>query len=429
MNKRSIYTLGLMMCLMLNVAAQERLSLSGAIQKALLNNYDILVQQKDQEIAKLNNHWGTAGRYPSINFSVNSNNKYDFNEQDNYAQNILLAGVGMNWTLFNGFKVKITKQRLNELENLSNGRMEVLVEGTIQSLMLAYYNTLLQKEKLEVLKQIAQLSNDRFEYETLRKELGNSVSYEVLQAQNAYLADQSDVLLQEAAFKSAMRELAYLLGDDEDRLYELTDPFEFLIPEYVLGDLKDKLLANNATLQNQYLGQSLLKKDIELSKAAFYPSLTLNAGGQANNTHMNYATDPTVDRFSSNVYGNLALSFTLFNGGIKKRALQVAHLNEEAGKIEIDQMKHDLSNQLSRLFDYFSARKEMLKLANEQMKYAEINLKVSEEKLKAGTINSFNYRDVQLIYQNAAIGRLNAIYNLIDVNTSLLRITGGIVGE
>ena len=58
-----------------------------------------------------------------------------------------------------------------------------------------------------------------------------------------------------------------------------------------------------------------------------------------------------------------------------------------------------------------------------------LNQQISEEKFRAGTINSFNYRDVQLIYLNASIDRLQAIYDLIDTDTELTRITGGIITE
>ena len=40
-------------------------------------------------------------------------------------------------------------------------------------------------------------------------------------------------------------------------------------------------------------------------------------------------------------------------------------------------------------------------------------------------INSFNYRDIQLIYLNVSYQRLQAVYNLIGSKAGLTRITGG----
>jgi outer membrane protein TolC len=56
-------------------------------------------------------------------------------------------------------------------------------------------------------------------------------------------------------------------------------------------------------------------------------------------------------------------------------------------------------------------------------------MEIATNKFKAGAINSFNYRDIQLIYANAALRRLRAVYNLIDSNTRLTRITGGFLKE
>ena len=44
-------------------------------------------------------------------------------------------------------------------------------------------------------------------------------------------------------------------------------------------------------------------------------------------------------------------------------------------------------------------------------------------------INSFNYRDVQLLFLNAAFGKLQATYDLIDTHSELMRLTGSIISE
>ena len=92
-------------------------------------------------------------------------------------------------------------------------------------------------------------------------------------------------------------------------------------------------------------------------------------------------------------------------------------------------MKHRLSNELAKLLDLYNVRKDLFNVAEENLETARLNMQISEDKFRAGTINSFNYRDVQLIYLNASLGRLQAIYNLIDADTALARITGGIVSE
>ncbi|HKK81518.1 MAG TPA: TolC family protein [Prolixibacteraceae bacterium] len=407
---------------------QQQLPVFEAIQKALRNNYDIQLQAKDREVATIRNNWGTAGRYPSFSFSASSNNKADFNETDDFNQFQLVGGVSLNWTLFNGFKVNITKSRLEDLEELSEGNTAILIEQTVQSVIMAYNSVLLEQKKLDVYTENVQLSNDRLEYEKMRKDLGNAVSYEVLQAQNSYLADKSQAMLQKANVKAAMRELVYLMGE-ENILYELTDDIEADTVSYNNEELLSVMLNRNKNLQNQYVAISLAEKETNLAKANYYPTISLNAGGQVVDMNQNYNNGQDRSSLSSNVYGNLSLSYSIFNGGVRKRAVQIAKIEEEAAYIEQDEMELSLTNQLYQLLDFYEARKSMLKLADERLEVAQLNLDISSQKLKAGTINSFNYRDVQLTYQNAANAYFDALYNLIDVQTSILRLTGQMVNE
>ncbi|MDX1285633.1 MAG: TolC family protein, partial [Draconibacterium sp.] len=122
------------------VQAQQPLSLSDAIGKALENNYDIRIVKENQRIAEIRNNWGTAGRYPYINLTMGDDNSFNLNENENFVTNRFSAGASVSWTLFDGLSVKINKQRFEELEQLSKQNTAIIVEGTIQSVILAYYD-------------------------------------------------------------------------------------------------------------------------------------------------------------------------------------------------------------------------------------------------------------------------------------------------
>ena len=92
-------------------------------------------------------------------------------------------------------------------------------------------------------------------------------------------------------------------------------------------------------------------------------------------------------------------------------------------------MEHSLINVLYNQYDLYNVRRTLLNVASENLDAAELNLKLAGEKFKPGSIHSFNYRDIQLIYLNAAFQRLRAVYNLIDSNTNLTRLIGGFVDE
>ncbi len=410
-------------------AQPEDLILTSALEKALENNYGIVISRSDAEIASINNSWGTAGRYPTIGFDASSSNSYNINSSDNYLSNRVTAGVGLRWTIFNGFRVNLTKGKLDQLETLAEGRSAVVIENTIQDVILAYYQVLLNQERLSVLEKVMSLSGDRYEYEKIRHELGGTVTYEVLQAQNVYLEDKANYMNQEVICRNAVRNLNFLLGEEATAMWSFPEPFLASMEEYQLEDLLEKMLANNNTLQNQYINLLLQQNEVKLAKSSLFPSVTLSAGADESFSRMQYEGGDPSTSSSLTPYGNVSLSFDIYDGGNRKSAIEVAKINEEITQVETDEMVHGLTNQLMNVFDYFEVRKALLDVAEESLEAAEMNLQIAEEKYKTGAINSFNYRDIQLIYLNSAFRRLQAIYDLIDSHTNLTRLTGGFLEE
>ncbi len=410
-------------------AAQQPLTLTDAISKALENNYGIVMIKESQRIAEIRNNWGNAGRYPYINLSLGDDNSYNINNTENFANNRFSAGASLSWTLFDGFSVRINKQRFEELEQLSKQNTAIMVEGTIQSVILAYFDVLLQKEKLKNWDEIMQLSQDRFNQAEQRKAFGTYVTYDVLQAKNAYLTDRSGYLTQEVNYKNSLRDLNFLMADETGAEYNLTDSFQAIPVDYVLADLQAQMIENNKSLQNQYVNQRLLENAVAGAKSNFYPTIDFRGGVTGTANRNNFEERGESWGNSANFYGNFTLSYNLYSGGNRKRAMDIAKIEEAIGLVEMEEMKHDLNNTLLNLYEFYVLRQELLTLAFENLEAAKLNLKLSKERFEAGTINSFNYRDVQISYITIAQRQLEAVYNFINAQTALLRMTGTIIQE
>lgn len=421
-----------------NAQEPQPLTLDDAILLGLKNNFDILIAKEQLNIASLNNNPGTVGRWPSFEIGVNSLNRFGNNLvflpgqqglgfSDQFV-NTMSPYLEMRWLLFDGFSVTMNKQKLELLEEFSYGFSTIVIETTIQSIILGYYFTLLELERLEVLEEIKKLSGDRYTYEMLRKDLGTSVTFDVLQAKNSYFSDSTNYLLQELNVKNAFLRLNLLLGEPPSSKFVLVDSFQVVMQEYDLNDMMDKMASSNRNLKNQYVNQEILKKDINIAKSDLWPSLSMAAGSDLSQTWVNYEKHQP-NTYLYNFYGNFALSFNLFNGGNTRRAIQEARINEKIGNLEIAQLTQTLENQLVNQYELYDIRRQLLDVADVNLESARLNLEIATEKYRNGTINVFNFRDVQLIFLNASANKLNAIYNLIETETELLRLTGGIITE
>jgi outer membrane protein len=447
--------------------AQKPLSLARAIELGLQNNFDVQIQKLEIEIAEGNNTLGMAGALPSVNLISNQNNNITYRQPANPfavpGQNIsdnLTGQLDIQFILFDGFFVRVSKRRLEQLEELSYGNATLVIEGTIQSIILGYYLALMERERTGLRKRVMDFSRERYAYVKLRKELGGAITFDVLQAQNDYLTDSTNYLLQELTFKNTIRNLNLILNEDISKTYVLTDSLEFADEVYRIDDLRQKMTATNTNLRNQYMNQELLRLSTRLAMADRYPTLTLNVGvnGSLDKLNANFGSRigppqtigyvngdenvpvisnlpgvvqvrQTNEGHSYGAYGNFALRYNLFNGGQIKRNIENAQVRERMAQLSTDQLKLSLENDLLVTHDDYNLRRQLVEIANIKMQAAELNLDLANERYKNGALSAIDIRIVQEAYQNAALENFLAIYNVLASKTDLVRLTGGLVDQ
>lgn len=427
-------SIAIIICLLPALVAGQgdrELSLQNAIDSALQNNYGIIIQQISTEIAEEQNNWGSAGALPNISFVGAGSEGFSFNELDRAETTNLNASVDLSWTVFRGFSARISKEKLEELEHLSEGNLNIIVENTLISVMSTYYQALLNLEYIRIAKELTGLSEDRYRYEEEKTGLGASTTYNLLQAKNAFLEDQSTLLSAEATHRASIRQLNYLMGVDLDQEFELTEAFEATQEEFGLGSLEERMLSSNFTLQNQYLNLKMAELDVRQAKSGYYPTLSVGASGGYSSSETDYDvyTDMNSSMSAWNTTLSASLSYTIYNGGLRKQGLQVASLQEEITTVQTEDMKLELRMNLRQELDFYQVRQKKLSLASENLDAARMNMDLSRERYQNGTINSFNYRDVQQIYLNASVQYQNAIFGVIESHNAILRLTGGIVDQ
>ncbi|MBT28427.1 MAG: transporter [Thalassobius sp.] len=442
------YTLLSLFILILNLQsqAQETLSLSDAIQIGLANNYDIRIEKKTVEIAQNNNNWGEAGRFPTLDFQLQNNNNWrDVKNPASFLQGVTKTNninpvISLNWTLFDGFRANITKTRLEMLQSESEGNAEIIIQNTIQSIILGYYTAVYEKERIKVLNTTLGVSRDRYEYILLKKELGSAVTTEVLLEEGNYLTDSLNLINQANVYRNAVRDLNILLGiETVNKDYMFSDSLEFNAVSYEYDALYTKMVDGNADLKKEFITQAILKEDYRLAKADLYPTVDLGASYSFDKSRQDLSgssllesrpdTEPISTARTTNTGINFTLTYNLFNGGKIKRAIKNAQTNYDIGQLRTEDLKRSLSRDLVAEYDLYNNRLELKGIAERRKESAELNLSLSEEQFKTGTISSFDFRDVQINYLNYSLEDLQATYNLIESNISLLRLTGGIMDE
>ncbi len=418
-----------------SVFSQENLSLSNAIQVALKQNFDILLTQKNIEINTIQNTWGQAGRYPTVTMNVKQGNAISdqSNNPTSFIQALLMSnsiegGANVNWTLFNGFRVQANKEKLEQLQLKSEGLAALVVENTIQGIILNYYSSKLQQEKLNLLKNVLNLSRDKWKYQKSKQEFGLALNFDILQYESAYYADSTNLLLQDLAYRNSIRNLNLLMAVPETTQWNLSDELQVPNETYDFMDLRNKMLSNNQNLKNEMVNIEILDRDITMAKSTMYPVVGFNMGATGNTSSFKLGENRLTGT-NLNYYANFTLNFTLYDGGKVKRGIQALEIQNQVNTITIDQMKSRLAQELMAHYDLYTTRLTILDLAKESFKLTEKNLNTTQLKENSGFINSFVFREIEMAYLRAGLSMYEITFQIIESKTNITRLIGGLLEE
>ena len=415
--------------------SQRDLSASEAVFIALENNYQILVSEKQHEINQKNNKWTEAGLFPTVTLSAAQNNTIQDNTNNpfTFTPGIILSQsiaptLAANWNLFSGFQVKISKERLSQLEEQSANNAFAVIESTIQDVLKAYYTAQLQDDRKKLFKLILNLSRERFAYYELKEKYSSSNSLELMQFKNQYFTDSINFLMQEISHVNAMRNLGLLINDSTltEGSFSLTDKIDVAITSVDFAGAEEAMLADNRNLKNQYIALELQQTNTAFQRSFLYPTLSFQAGVSPSWSNIREIKNDAFEAETQSLvyYGNLNLKYTLFNNWKNKRAVEVSKIQEEIAELNVESMKQTLSTTLKNLIDLYNLRLQLVSISQENMVYAEKALELAQQRFNLGSINSIDLASFQNIYQNTMIQHYENLFNKLDTYLEIYKMTG-----
>lgn len=427
--------------------SQETLTLEEAIEKGLANSFLLKSAEEGVAIAQNQNNWAEAGKLPNVNATLGFNNSFLFQEnpasvllEQTNLNNSLNPGINLSWMLYNGKRIQFTKEQLQQLEYQSNLSAQAMVETLVQQISLAYYQTILQQKQLAVFEKVLGLSKDRIRYEQAKQEFGQSVTFDLLQTQDAYLSDSANFVLQLNNLETAHRNLNLSMQEkDLSKRYVLIDTMEVTTEVYDFAQLEDDLLAQNNDLQLQRLARELAQINTRIQEANRKPMVSLGSGLSYNASLANgeqkfsFSPEPqTINGARANAFNafiNISASYPIYDGGIRKRAVENAVKQELIAQYATENLKQQLQSQLANTLAGYNTQKQQVDLAVNRMDKAAQNLAIAAERFRGGLISSFDYRTIQLNFVNAGQNLAIARFNLKSTEIELQRLTGRIAPQ
>ncbi|MCB0299443.1 MAG: TolC family protein, partial [Calditrichaeota bacterium] len=281
----------------------------------------------------------------------------------------------------------------------------------------------------QVQQQALEVSRQRLEKETVRREVGGSSSTDLLNAQVSFNSDRSNFINQELAVLTARQNLNLQLA--QDPATEITVSDEMIIPD--LGMNFDALFElaeqrNSALLAADY-SRRAAAAGVGTANSAFLPRVNLNASyGYTDRTTKNEVTNqfrpPETNTTSKDGAVSLGLSWNLFNGFRDNITRQNAKIEEKISRLQLENTRIQLNGSLREKYETFRKQMELLALEQENVQAARQNLQLQQERLQLGSVSSLEFRDAQINLIRAETALITARFRARITRLEIDQFTG-----
>ncbi|MCF2876353.1 MULTISPECIES: TolC family protein [unclassified Tenacibaculum] len=423
-------------CLFTSISfyGQEVLSKEKAVEITLANNYDIKVTKNNVETAKNNKSIYNSGYLPTVTGNAGAN--YSKNDTDLEFQNGTTnsvtgaesksynASVGLNYTIFNGFNRQNTFKRLKENYNLTELQARQVMENTLTTLFLAYYevgrlteNEKTQKETLEISKKRLERAKYNFDY-------GQNTKLEVLNAEVDVNNDSITYIDLKRQLSNAKRDLNVVLGRSVNTPVKVDTDVTYAI-DLNLIDILQKAKTNNATILQAKKNIELRQLDVKINRAGWMPNVSLTssyAWNKSNNDATN-AFSP-ISNTQTGVNAGLSLSWNIFDGGRTKTNVANAKIALETQEIQKQQQEEQLERDVNNAWETYQNALFSLQAQEKNVTTNKHNFERTNERYKLGQITSIDFRQAQINLINAELSVSRAKYTAKNAELQLLQLAG-----
>lgn len=410
--------------------------LKRCIEAGLQKNYDIRIMRNNQEISDNNLTVGNAGYLPSVDLttgysgSVNNTTQNLANGEKNKNSDIhnqlLNAGVNLNWTVFDGFNIQTNHQRLKELQKMGELNTRLTIENFVSGLTSEYYNYIQQNIRLKNLKSAVKLSKERLRIVEARYEIGAGSRLDLQQAKVDFNSDSSRLIKQyEVLYTSRISLNQMMAADNIEQLIVTTDSIiefnQFINKE----DIWQKTLSSNTFLLLSNKNKNLSLLDLKTAQSENYPYLKLNAGyGYTKNI---YNTGTIDNQNNLGLTYGLTLGFNLFDGFNRKRKQKNARIEVENKELQYEQTILSLKADFSNMWMAYRNNIDLTNLEKENVETAKENHEIAIERYKLGDLSGIELREAQNSLLEAEERLVQAEYNTKLCEISLMQISGQVI--
>jgi outer membrane protein TolC len=419
-----------------NSVAQEVYDLSRCIKTGLERNFSLLVMRNNEEIAVNNFTRGNAGMLPTISSTnrfggtVNTTNQ-NYRDGSQVTSNDIhnnsgSAGIDLGMTIFRGFQVQRTYEKLKEQSELEGFKTQMSVENLV-AMIVSQYNYYIQQLILNNnLAYAVSLSRERVRIDQQRYLLGNASKLEMLQSIVYLNADSSRFAHQNEVLRTSQIRLNELMAaSDLGENIQLKDTLIQIDQNLLYDDLLALTLQNNTSLRIAAKNQVITELDSKIIQSRSYPYLTMSSGYGF--TYNRYGASTLSNQNGHGLNYGLTLGIGIFDGFNRKREKNNALVEIQSSKIEYKEVEQNVKADLLTIYFAYTNNLRLLRLEEQNLGVARENLEIALARYKLGSLAGLELREVQKSLLDAEERMISVQYQTKIAEVSLLQISGRIM--
>lgn len=394
----------MLLALAQNSMAQEQpISLSEAKKMALENNNRIKKANQNIEAANAANASANAANKPALSGSVMGLYLAEPLSAliPEYNAN---ATLGLTQVVYAGGKISNAKKLTASLVELQNEQKVLTTSEVLLRTETAYWQLVNVTEKKVLAQEFIKLLN------RLHTDLNNSFT--------AGLIYKNDVLRVQVQLNEA--ELNLTKASDGLTMAKLNmaqiiglKDTNFAISDKSPNDFTAGLLTNPSEASENRPEIAMLKKAIEVQEfqgkileGDRLPSIALSANGlYAVGEKINFSNG---ENDMASFYGLVSINVPIFDWGGRKQKVKEQNFKTEAQKIELIETKEQIALEIQDAYLQLTQSIQRTQLAQNSLQQAEENLRLNNDRFKAGTVIGKDVLEAQVLWQQAFSNTIDA---------------------
>lgn len=394
---------------------QSFISLKSAIDTTLKKSFDIQIAGNNLEISKINNTYGVAGGLPSVNASITDNQSItNVNQKLNTGVEIkkpsatgnsMNSGVTAGIVLFNGLKIRATKERLSLLQQQSQLQLNLQIQNTIAIVMARYYDVIRQQEYLKIIQNSLDVSQKKLDIVTERKNVGMANDADYLQALIDVNSAKQVLKTQQLQVEQSKTDLLQVMSQKQYYPFSIND--SIVVDRSIELSKVTSYLSQNPQYLSSEQQIKIAEQSVKEVAALRYPSLRLNTAYNFNRSQNSAGL--TLLNQSYGPSAGFSLQIPIYNGNAYKIQKEAAVFNADNARIQQESLLNSLTSDAVKTYNAYSTTLQQLEDQKNTIELSAKLIKVVLLRFEVSQATILDVKAAQASYENTG-------YQLVNLN-------------